>query len=398
MIDDKESRALLALLAWELFGREPDFDPEIIDWTKVLEMADGHALTALMYPGLKRLRGVPQGIVDASRSAAIASAMQWERILSVEEEIAHQLDERKIPCAVLKGASSAIAYPHYELRVPGDIDILVRPEDMESAVKTLRQLGFAFDQATAMHECYHGMGTIVELHWSASVFPDTEKGRFARAYMADALDSVHMRRIGGVTIPTLTGVHQLISLLAHMERHMSLSGIGLRQLCDWAAAIHACCENIGVLELQVLEQCGLLCYAQVITRGCEKYLGLPTCEWSHDVSEKLADAAFEDILNAGNFHSRPGERSVGAVMMQGKIVEEEGSCIIRSYIRYVRHRIRNAYPWAKHWIWVPLFGLYFPLQRYARVLAGKRKSVRLQDAIRTARFRERLIRQLRLYQ
>ncbi len=398
-LEDRNIQALLRLLAWELFDKEPEIDAAAVDWQHVLAEADRQVLTALLYPGLKRLSGVPEEIVSAARSAAISSAMQWERILPVLAEIVRKLGERNIPCAVLKGASVAMRYPHPELRVPGDIDVLVNECDMTAASETLTEMGFALDHTTEMHDCFSRMDATVELHRAASVFPDTQKGRFAKAYMAEALQSAQMRTFQGRQIPVLTGAYQMISLLAHMERHMCTSGIGMRQIADWAAAIQTIEAAQEQELLQVLENCGLLHYAQIVTRGCEVFLGVPQREWTRDVPQELAAAVMADAFSAGSFNDRAAEHAVGAVMMNAKTAGEGmGWNILGNYYRYVRKRVRATYPWARSPLWIPAFCIYFAAQRYVRVLTGKRKKVRLRDAIQTARTRQALIQKLRLYQ
>ena len=310
-LEDRDIQALLKLLAWELFGKESDIDADSVDWQHVLAEADRQVLTALLYPGLKRLPGAPEEMVAAARSAAIASTMQWEHILPVLTEIVQKLEEVNIPCAVLKGASVARLYPHPELRVPGDIDLLVNECDMAEASETLAEIGFTVNHSTEMHDCFSRMGVTVELHRAASVFPDTEKGRFAEAYMAGALQSAQKRTFQGCQIPVLTGAHQSISLLAHMERHMSKSGIGLRQIVDWAVAIQAAEEVQDEQFIPALEHCGLLRYAQVVTRGCEMNLGLPQREWTQEVPDELADAVMVDVFAAGNFNDRVGSTPLG---------------------------------------------------------------------------------------
>ena len=92
----------------------------------------------------------------------------------------------------------------------------------------------------------------------------------------------------------LTKRYQMISLLTHMADHMEVSGIGLRQLCDWAVTIHRFRNDIGEEDIALLERCGLLRYASVMTRVCEKYLSLPAFEWHHDIEKEIVDVVNGD--------------------------------------------------------------------------------------------------------
>lgn len=72
--------------------------------------------------------------------------------------------------------------------------------------------------------------------------------------------------------------------------------------------------------------------------------------------------------------------------------------IVRNYIRYVQRRVKQNYQWAKSPLWIPLFCAYFPIQYFYRVLRGKRKLVSISGTIAMARSREKMLRDLNLYQ
>ena len=148
----------------------------------------------------------------------------------------------------------------------------------------------------------------------------------------------------------------------------------------------------------MLEQCGLLPFAQVVTKLCERYLGLPPLAWAQDAPDALADAVMSDVLNAGNFHVQEGKRRISSVMMTRGDQVAKGKTVVHNYVDNIRHRVRQNYPWAKSRLWLPLFCAYFPLQWFYRVLRGKRTPVRICDAIRLAKSRERVRRDLKLYQ
>ena len=107
MIKERETKMLLSLLANELFGQAlPDCHADV-DWEKLIEEANDHAITALLYGGLKRLNGVPKDILSRVRAAAISSAMRSQSMLQVQTEVLDALASQQIDCAVLKGMSVA---------------------------------------------------------------------------------------------------------------------------------------------------------------------------------------------------------------------------------------------------------------------------------------------------
>lgn len=399
MTAKRETKALLFLLGYELFQRDLEVNSSAVDWTAVLAEGDKHAVTALLYPGMRQLNGVPQDALAKARSAAITATIASEHMLNNQQEILDLLEAHRIPCAVLKGTSVACFYPHPELRTPGDIDILTGAEHIERAKECLTAAGFTFDHETEMHQAFYGLGALVEVHRTASVFPELPKGEYAAAFMGGALEHLHEEKLNGVAFPCLDFPYQMISLLTHIERHMRSAGIGLRQICDWAATIHAHRDDFGEEELCLLDQCGLLCFAKTVTGMCEKYLGLQPFSWCRDVSQEDVDGLAADILTSGNFHAQEGIGKVSAVMLGARFsVADQKMNILRNYRLHVRYRIETQYQWAKNPLWQPLFWVYFPVQRALRVLSGRRKKVSLRKALQRARARHELIRRLKLYQ
>lgn len=389
---------LLSLLAYELFGQALPESHADLDWEKLIAEANDHAVTALLYSGLKRLNGVPKEILDRVRAAAISSAMRSQSILVIQEEILDALAAQQIDCAVLKGMSVACHYPHPELRVPGDIDLLIGSTNLEAACKALEGIGFVVDQETDLHTEMRRKDVDVELHKKITCFPDTEKGAWAAVYMERALQKLCQHEISGSAFPTLQRPYQFISLLSHMSRHMCLSGIGLRQLCDWAVTVHQLREEIDQEDIVVLESCGLLHFASVATRMCEKYLGLPECEWTQDVPEELVDAAMADMLESGNFHAQHKDRANDVMFRTPYEVNSAyKSSVLHNYFFYTRKIIKKKYSWAKSPLWVPIFAAYFPLRWLCRVVTGKSQLQRFSTAIQSAETRDNMLQGLQLF-
>ena len=374
--EKKETKVLLALMAHEIFHREMEIDTSAVDWMSVLAEAGRHKVTALLYPTIRELDGVPENAFNKACGMAIAVAQASEAMLKRQREILDLLEARQVPCAVLKGTSVAYLYSHPELRTIGDIDILVDEENLDEACKALQADGFAPSYTAEKHLCLQKGAVWVEMHRMVSVFPESEKGRFTKQTMADALHHIQTAEIDSVRFPMLSGAYQIIALLAHMEQHLAPSGIGLRQVCDWAVTAHALRNCFDGETLALLERCGLLRFAQIMTRLCEKHLGLPPCSWITDASDALVDAMLADVLDGGNFQSQYTKRPFAAVLTDAYDVSGKGrNSLFRNYIRYIKKYLRQNEPWAKSRLWLPVFGVFLPVRWGVRVLLGNRKQI-----------------------
>lgn len=398
VLQDKETDALLSLLAHGLFQHELTADFSSIDWAKLIAAANDHVVTAMLYPGVKALENIPSEVFDLVQKHAVRSFARRDRIAAIQHEIIGILEGNNIPCAILKGMAIECSYPYPELRLPGDIDILISETKMQLAAELLVHAGYLFMEKNDIHTSYVKKGVHVEIHNRVSRFPDNEKGCYTQRYFADAEQRVIHQDAGKGIFPMLAHPYQSISLLAHMERHMCASGIGLRQLCDWAVTIHRMSEAEEDELLTVLEACGMLKFAQVVTRVCEIYLQLPKRRWTKEDQDALAISAMEDILSVGNFQAQQMERPFCSAMMDPYDLKGNGkSNLLSAYYRRVKRKMQTDYPRAKSGVLVPIFCVYYPVKWVVDVLTKKRVHGNVLATIRVAKKREKLLRNMDFY-
>lgn len=394
----REIQALFALLSYELFGKELYVEANGVAWQDVLAAANEHAITPLLYSGVNRMEGIEQSIFDSIERSAVRSTIISDRMAKIQNEVLRRLKEERINAVVLKGTSVAACYRHPEVRITGDIDILVDPADMEKCGEILQQDGFVFEDSGELHAVYRKKQAVVEVHWKVSWYPSTANGIFAQNYMDDALKNAVLQRFGQYDFPVLDTSYQLVSLLSHMERHMTASGIGLRQLCDWAVSVHQVKAEESEAVINVLEKCGLLRFAQILTKVCEKYLGLPGCGWLSSVPDELIEETISDILSVGNFQAQYENRPFASALIDPYDLEGDGKRrLVRTYFRRVERKMSNEYVWAKSRAWIPFFGVFYFGRLCLAILKGDVNGKGMLNTLRTSRAREKLLRKMCLY-
>lgn len=394
----KEAGALLSLLAFELFEKKMDADWDGVDWRLFLQAATEHAVCPLLYAGVNAVSGVPAGVFDIVERFAVRSTILSDRMAKVQSEILDEMAKGNVKTAVLKGTSVAAFYRHPEVRMTGDIDILVRESDMKTCGGILLSMGFEKTHETEMHDCYKKKGVSVEVHRAVSRFPATEKGQYALRFMKCALDSTDSHAMGGYVFPMLGKPHHMVALLSHMERHMGASGIGLRQMCDWAVAVNNVKPEETDEIVRELKNCGLYVFACALTGVAEKFLGLPECAWMERVSEELIDETMEEILSAGNFQAQYKNRPKASAFIDPYDLDGDGKRrIIRTYLRKVKRKTAAEFPWAKSRAWIPVFGVYYAVWLAVSVLRGKIDGKGMMNTLKTSKKREKYLRKLCLY-
>jgi len=241
-----------AEVVWELLNGE-------LDWAYLLAAAIRHAIPQLLYHNLLAQgaaigteKTVPPGVrLALSRLERIyyANALRHLRFSRALEEVLRAFKEIGVEAIVLKGMALATqVYPVAALRQCGDIDVLVREEDLLRAEEVLLGLGYTIpghDLPDEWFGQYHrhlayvkDEGRIeLEVHWSLvpqhNTFCLPSSDLWARAQPF---------RIGGSETWALAPADLLLHLSSHATPWPDLlwgQDIDLRHLCDIAETIRA---------------------------------------------------------------------------------------------------------------------------------------------------------------
>ncbi|MCI5195478.1 MAG: hypothetical protein D3919_04465 [Candidatus Electrothrix sp. AW5] len=250
-----------------LFLREEParFSPVDIDrfleanWNAVVQQANRHGVTSLLYQSLSAPQFeliVPATITQTLRIPYLEFFWQNTSLYNNLSNILKALQQKNIPVTLLKGAHLAqTVYSNIALRPMGDIDILVKKEDLLQAKEHLLGLGYTpfkeTDIATASASCQHLSPMIkqdappVELHWTlespTSPFTIDVEGLWQRARPAS---------VGGVDTLTLSPEDLLLHLCLHTAAHHLYSN-GLRALCDIRESIRHYREELDWKTVQL---------------------------------------------------------------------------------------------------------------------------------------------------
>jgi hypothetical protein len=121
---------------------QPEAAPEI-DWPTLVERAQRNGVAPLLYRRLREMPPIPPAALEPLRQAyyqnAAANTLRYREL----GQVLSALEAASIPAIVLKGPALALTiYPDPALRVIGDLDLLVRREQVEQAMAALQSLGY----------------------------------------------------------------------------------------------------------------------------------------------------------------------------------------------------------------------------------------------------------------
>lgn len=189
--------------------------------------------------------------------------------LNYEHAELHKLfTSSHIPYVVMKGPVAAAYYSQPELQVMGDVDFLVREEDLDRAGKLLESVGFrpVDDDENQAHLAYHRIYSTWEMHWEPNGIPGNQAGNLVREYLTDMIDRAELYTIEEGCFYVPCRFHHGLTLLLHTATHLINTGIGVRHLCDWAVFVESISDDefIKLFE-EKLKKTGLWRFAKLLT-------------------------------------------------------------------------------------------------------------------------------------
>ena len=346
-----------------------------LDWQRLLWLAEWHGLRPLLHRHLDACvrDGVPRDASIRLWAQAAEIARRNARAASELVEILRALQARGVRALPYKGPALAVtAYGDVGLREFGDLDILVRREDVDAAQHVLEERGYAprYPLAAASRRAFLASDAqyhlvleqpghpMVELHWKTD--PDFPVERMADDAWWSHLDRVDL---AGAALPAFRAEDLLLVLCIHGARHRWSS---LGWLVDVAEAIrrHPATDFGRLLE----RAAALGCRRRVLLglRLAERLLATDLPAPVRRALEERGVAILAAEVEAGLF--APDGRPGGALRELG--------FALRSYERS-RHRARHCVqvlfrPSLVEWTRWPLprrLGFLYPPLRVARLAA-----------------------------
>lgn len=179
--------------------------------------------------------------IDENERAAIAKVKEkfdeqiftavyrYETINYELEQICKTLEEAKIPFIPLKGSVIRKYYPEPWMRTSCDIDILVREEDLNFAVRTLcDSLKYTSGEKTSHDiKMYSENGVHLELHFSL-----IESDVVSKADIPLQMVWNYVQPINGTSRHAMNDEMFYYYHIAHMAKHFVHGGCGVRPFAD----------------------------------------------------------------------------------------------------------------------------------------------------------------------
>ena len=246
----RNQQQFIELLRAGLWGEKADESlfRSGVDWKEVLKIARQQTVQCIICDSIGTLTCEPAPpkemlhrlIMDRTRNMQMHAVMN-KTIRKVTEE----LDRNGVPSILLKGQGVAQNYRHPESRSCGDIDLYVGEKNYHKACKVISSI----EGVRTGVECDHHMqmetnGIEIELHKKADYMPGGRMDRDLQAWTVESLDGNFNNPLlrtwnnDGASVRLAPATFDAFFILHHAVRHMTVGGIGFRQLCDWTMYLH----------------------------------------------------------------------------------------------------------------------------------------------------------------
>jgi hypothetical protein len=338
-----------------------------IDWPRLIQLAEHHGVSPLIYQALRGTRSVPPETLDALRNHYQRNAQKNLQFTAELFRVLDCLEAHSIPAIPLKGPVLAeTVYHDLALRDFSDLDVLVRRENLLKAKTALETLGYSVNTqlSEAEESAYLTTGyeytfdgpagrNLLEIQWN--ILP-----RFYAVDLdcSELFENTRSAAICGRAVRALSPEALLLTLCVHAAKH---AWVRLYWLCDIAGAMRS--QTIVWPEFE----------RQVIELGVARMVGVSLL-LAHRLLHANVPQSVRNLWNADREIQRLSEQ-VQRALPDAEACNPESLQYFRLMMRLrergrdqARFLLRLAFtPGPGEWAVIRLPGALFPLYRIVRM-------------------------------
>lgn len=301
-----EDRDFFILLRAGLWQRTDEKLSPAPDWQHILELSNQQTVQGIIADGLALIKSAYdsgafstpfpankkwEAVFESFMSQTAQIVRRNHKINQVQDSLCRMLDAGNVPFKVVKGQTVGAFYPKPMLRCSGDIDILLPKESFEAAKAILVPKATSLESQND-YLVHLGMffGDVeVELHGSLHPNLGAKIDNVIDAAQADLFD-------GKINYETFSATY----IFLHCLQHFHWSGLGIRQIIDFAMLISANEERIDWNHvLEDVKAMGIEHEYEVFLTFAKNWLGLQSKHITVGVCAEAA-ALWEECKKSGN--------------------------------------------------------------------------------------------------
>lgn len=325
----------------------------------VYALASKHDLAHLVGQAVSKLDLPESEILTKCKQAAMQAVYRYVRLNHAYQQICQTLEDAKIPFIPLKGSVLREYYPEAWMRTSCDIDILVRPADLDRATQALiTALGYTAGEKNG-HDVslFAPEGVHLELHYNLI---EDERLPYSHKVLARYWDTATPCPQKQYWLRVSDEMFYFYHL-AHMAKHVEIGGCGIRTFLDLWVLDH-CVDHAPEKREKLLNEGALIKFGKAAAQLSER--------WFSGAEDDALSVQFEGFILGGGTYGTLKNR---VAMQQRKRNGRFRYALSRIFLPY--HVIRHHYPVLETHKWLtPVFQVV----RWFKLLfkGGVKRSVR----------------------
>ena len=316
----REATYLIELCRAHIDGDSVKLDKNI-DYKKLYSLSVSHNLSALIFCVINNSENkdvVPKEVFTEFQQSFYDAVMRYDFQSAAIEETDRILSDSGIRHVYFKGAEIRELYPVPQVRVMGDVDLLLFEEDRDGAKKALTENGYALVNGNGPVYDYEKDGVRLEAH--TRIISGKVGSSNAEEVMADAAYHAVFDAKRG----RLDRDYHFAYLIAHIAHHFWFYGAGIRLILDLAVIQKNAEINLDRV-FETLGEMSLDSFGKVMLSVCFKWFGYGK---DFDVDTKSAE---HFIMSYGVFGNSNRNRS--AVIQRKELEEGKSSSAFSTRLR-----------------------------------------------------------------
>lgn len=314
--EDRDFFILLRAGLWQRIEGKLSSSP---DWSYIYRLACEQTVQGIVADGISLYKAVhhcniPQDVDDKFLSAVAQIVRRNYIIDQKQQEINRLFSDSNINYFVVKGQMIGRCYPKPMLRCSGDIDYLMPRNNISTAQNILIPLASSMEpyEEYQQHQGFILGNIEVEIH--GALHPHLGNG------IDKVLDSLQEKLFAGtVSYDTFNCVY----IFLHCLQHFHWSGLGLRQITDWALLLATSQDIDYRCVADAISQMGIQQEWDTFYSFCNGWLGLQiTRDLQHTCSDCTAAASqiWQEAKEGGNMghNHKKTPRSANSIIRNTK--------------------------------------------------------------------------------
>lgn len=382
-----DNRFLLSLIAKTSFGKDIDFlqsdeKLEDINWANIYAESIHQAVVLYVSNAVSPYTDlIPKDIFGKWLALSGKTYTKNSVVSDHQEKVIRLLNNNNYKYVVLKGLVSASYYNNPDMRMLGDVDILIEKDKTDEIVEKLIAEFDLKKHTDVEHYCHISLqneSMTVEAHFEIPGIPDGEKGEYTKDFVKNILVDTKELEADTHKFIVPNDLYHGIVILLHMLHHMTGEGLGLRHLCDWGAFVNKT-SNMDFWNAEMipyLKKMGLYTYTSIITSVCKKYFGIDTPQGLFIADDDICEEIMVDIFRSGNLGKKNEQYTKSALLVSQSSDGKENKSNLTILFEKLDSAVKSHWPWLRKWkILLPLAYVYFALKYYGKVLSGNRPAI-----------------------